>query len=609
MNDATNQTEDILSLDNYPVEVLVKIFIFVTPGKDAVNLELVCSRFLSISRDEFVWGERYRYHFGWANKPTIVSWKQWSLQTYRWLKSTNITLPIRDYTKYTIEEYQGIWKLAKVIAHDDLISWCIKGTSLLCDGKSPYVYSGELIPLLNNADLPETMRTIFNETKHNVSIIDDKSSYCYHLESCVKFSRTECLKVLLNEIGLNVNQILSSQETPILVSAKFLHVECMEILCKLGAEVNFKDNTGQTSLMCVVNGAARQDTRFQCLNILLKYGADRDATNVHNNTALIIAAQNGQLECIKQLIKEGADLNIMNDHCKTALCCSLSVKGPPYPECAEELINAGAKLSGSELYHAVSSNYLANVLQFIQLVPNIEDFINNMTHGITPLMLAMKLSNSEIAEVLLKNGADVNITDSRGCAAASYISPSANSEKCLLLLNEYLSKFDFMPTQYFVDPSASTLLLYYINSRSIKMVATLLECNQVDINQPNEKGEPPLFRAVQSRDRDITGLLLEKGANVNQCDNNGVTCLMLACSTFQSSKKMINFLLYHGADPYLRDHSHRTAIDYAKNPQILQILIENWWGQNDIRFKNFTQMYLLKIYYHENFVISKYLRY
>ena len=602
-----NIDTDLISLENYPVEVLVKIFIFVAPNKDSLNLELICRHFLSVSRDEFVWEERYKYHFGWSNKPININWKQWCLQTSRWLKSTNLLFPIRNFG-YTMEDYQKIWKLAKVIAHDDLISWCIKGTSILCNGKSPYVYSGELIPLLNSADLPETMRTLFNQTKNNISMFKDhKSSYSYHLESCVKFDRTECLKVLINEIEMNVNHLLSSQETPISVACKFLNIKCIETLCTLGADVNIKDQNGFTPLMNVVSRHGRHESRLQIIKILLKYGANPNAVNPHNNTPIILASQHGHVDCVKKLIKKGANLEIMNDHCKTALCCSLSSKGANNLQCSEELIRSGSKFYGGEIYHAVSSNSLPNILLLIRSIPKIHSLINNFVQGITPLMLAMKLSNAEIGEVLLKNGAEVNIVDSRGCTAVSYLSPFIHSDKCLTLLNEFSASFNVLPTHFSIDPSSSTLLLYYINMRSIKMISSLLECDQVDINQPNEKGETPIFKAVQSRDREITLLLLENGANINHVDHNGVSCLMNACSVYHSSKKMISLLLYHGADPYLRDHSNQSAVDHTKNEQVIQLLIENW-SHSEMTLKNFSpQMCFLKLYYNDSFV-SKYLR-
>ena len=56
-----------------------------------------------------------------------------------------------------------------------------------------------------------------------------------------------------------------------------------------------------------------------------------------------------------------------------------------------------------------------------------------------------------------------------------------------------------------------------------------------------------LMLCVKNRSTKIAELLLEKGANVNEGADDGVTPLALACAN--GDVKMVNFLLDNGANP------------------------------------------------------------
>jgi ankyrin repeat protein len=89
----------------------------------------------------------------------------------------------------------------------------------------------------------------------------------------------------------------------------------------------------------------RQATRLGDLaqvRWLLEQGADINAKDEHGQTALMNAAHAGQTDLVRLLIEYGADLNITAKYNLSALMLSLLGR---HPEVAQMLIEAGADLN------------------------------------------------------------------------------------------------------------------------------------------------------------------------------------------------------------------------------------------------------------------------
>ena len=70
----------------------------------------------------------------------------------------------------------------------------------------------------------------------------------------------------------------------------------------------------------------------------------------------------------------------------------------------------------------------------------------------------------------------------------------------------------------------------------------------------------------------VSELLINKGAEVNEKDNESTTPLMLAGDA--GNKAVVELLLAHGADASLKDKEERTAGDRCKKQDVKAILIE-----------------------------------
>ena len=117
---------------------------------------------------------------------------------------------------------------------------------------------------------------------------------------------TEAVKQQL-EAGADVNAKNNLGDTPLMWAVRYGHTETVTFLLEKGADVNANNNYGWTALMW----AARYG-HIETIKILLEKGADVNKENRHGNTALLFAAYEGNTEMMKLLLEAGADVNATN---------------------------------------------------------------------------------------------------------------------------------------------------------------------------------------------------------------------------------------------------------------------------------------------------------
>lgn len=83
-------------------------------------------------------------------------------------------------------------------------------------------------------------------------------------------------------------------------------------------------------------------------------------------------------------------------------------------------------------------------------------------------------------------------------------------------------------------------------------------------------GTPAIYSAAAGHQAKITDMLIAAGADINAKTDNGNTALLTAVKA--GKPRTVRFLLERGADASIADAKGKTALDYAKEKQLADII-------------------------------------
>jgi ankyrin repeat protein len=197
-------------------------------------------------------------------------------------------------------------------------------------------------------------------------------------------------------------------------------------------------------------------------------------------------------------------------------------------------MSAGAQ----DIHEAARAGDLAAVKKLLQNKPELVNETNK--YGMTPLFWAAQDGNMEMAELLMKNGAQVNV--------ASPIFGTALHRAVFMGHDQMVKYLLDKGAHTTVQNSTGTVLHTAAITGRLEAARLLIE-NGADVNTLNQNGEIPLFYAISSgydRPSDLPLLLINKGSDINATNKAGVSVLMLAVK--MGTIEVTEVLLKKGAD-------------------------------------------------------------
>lgn len=232
-----------------------------------------------------------------------------------------------------------------------------------------------------------------------------------------------------------------------------------------GANINARDEYNNTAIIL-----ALEAENVAVLNALLDEDIDFDSQNNKGNNALLTAAGTCTPEIIDALIQRTSDINTTNMRGDTALMIAAGVNST---EVVRQLIDAGADVNAK-----------------------------NVT-GSTALIIAAAFNDAEVMTLLIRSGADINAKNFQEKRAVDIARKRTKFHGTNVL--KYLLQRDFLRLCKFGTPE------------EIQQAVD----EGVNVNAKNKSGSSALMFAAGSNSAEVVSLLLDAGADVNHVNSSG----------------------------------------------------------------------------------------
>ena len=313
-------------------------------------------------------------------------------------------------------------------------------------------------------------------------------------------------------------------------------------LIRAGARVTARTREGVTPLqLAATNGSATMIDR------LLKAGADVNAPlSAGGDTALMMAARTGKTDAIRVLVEAGGNVNAKESWGGTTPLMWAVSEG--HADAARMLIGAGADVNARSNYVAAANGrgFEGRTPVGNRNDPKAEEFASGW---LTPLTLAAREGDVEMARVLVTANADVNAAAGDGKTALAVAIFNGNYDVASFLVDNKadVNKADaqrFTPLFWSVDRrnmETAPNFPWMVTADPMPLIRKMLDAganpNAVVNNTPRARmreGSPrivfatALMRAAFAGDLDLVKLLLERGADPKIISKDSETMLSAA---------------------------------------------------------------------------------
>lgn len=442
----------------------------------------------------------------------------------------------------------------------------------------------------------KTTISIPSDIKINTSLIDNYGLTTLHWAAM--HNDVPLIKSLLHQ-GMCPNTPAQQKgETPLMRAAIQGANQAIKVLLEVGANLQLKDANGNTALMWAISSEDFPKT----VKLLLKNNAQIDEKNNEGITPLMIASERGLIKSVKVLLENGADPNLLDNQGKSAFAWAIDGK---HHEIAHILLKSGSPVSQTNILRYTSITTITDLPATYQRKGKSLDKEQTVVKDMTPLLLAIHAKDLSLMQELIQAGANVNAPDSQKITPLMWATGYQSLEMVKMLLQ---AKAEVNTT--YSETNSPLMIASGYNNKEI--VEELLKY-KANVNLKNTHGTTPLFRAstlhfqleqpqnqakeglapkplhqeAAQKHAEITKLLIQHGANVNETNNENKTPLLWAVSS-PGNAPIVKVLLDAGADIHHKNNQGRDALAIAKDvndPDILQLIQEKLFHEQETNKK------------------------
>lgn len=355
------------------------------------------------------------------------------------------------------------------------------------------------------------------------------------------FGHEEAARILI-ENGANVDLKSAGGITALHLAAKEGNTNVVRLLLRYGSLVDGLDEDMVTALML-----AAQNGHSYTAKVLLNGGADLNREDKIGMNSICLATQNAHEDVVSLLISYGA--RVVTSKKLSALHISANLGNV---DIIKLLLNYNTEIDAPDgngytpLHYATQSYNIAAILTLLDRGANVNALSNNETsaldmacqngkedlanifvlhksnlnrcngmNGMSPLHAAIVNGLGLTVSLLLKNGADPNLSDNNNVKPLYIAVKYAHENIVRYLLNAGA-------TPNWTDENGISAL-HIASAAGFYNIASLLLISGADVDAKDHYYVTPIHRACIKEHSNIVELLISYGANVNALTTNGIS--------------------------------------------------------------------------------------
>ncbi|OUM58261.1 hypothetical protein PIROE2DRAFT_64529 [Piromyces sp. E2] len=352
--------------------------------------------------------------------------------------------------------------------------------------------------------------------KHHVDITVKDSNGNTPLMKAVYQNNTEIVKLIINyslknKINLDITEKDTNGNSPLINAVNHNNTAIVKLLIyycnkrRITININEKDINGNPLLIKAIH-QNNFDSVISIVNYGINHNIDMNLLDVDGNTPLTISYEKGYIKIFKYLV-EFLDINQRDSRGNSVLYYVID-KGDI--EMMKELINIGAdiNLKCSFDESAIDRAIFKGNVEILELLLENDNLLLNKINilGKTPLISVINEDNytveqkESIIETFIEKGANINMVCSK----------DGNSPLMYAYQAGYLSIVELLIYNgadiNIKNKEGNSLLVYAIKNNDFPLVKYLTE-NGADVNIKNNEGKSPLHYAINTDDQNITDYL------------------------------------------------------------------------------------------------------